>query len=253
MKKSLSKVSILLFICFLFSPTTFYAKAEQTKNYYRVIKEDAPFYESSSMQNILFFLEYTYYVNVIAEHGDLFQIEVFGDQNSPSFIGYTKKENLFKDDLAITNPYPSLSIKTCTSTVLYTDTHYLNKQVYLFAERNYTYYGKNYDNANNVLYLIGYEDKIGYVKESSVYPFIVENHPNKLTFLQVEEPKQEVPTVSPNQEIKDKSVFADENTLIKVGIICSLIVAGGIGLYVVTRKKEVKPKHTNYYDENEYE
>lgn len=252
MKTVLCKTIFLFLTIILIVPNTFFAKAQSSKNYYRVITEDANFYESSSMQSTLFYLQYTYYVNVIAEVGELYQIEVYGGENSPSFIGYTKKENLYKDDFEITSPYPNASVKTCCSTILYNDTNYLNKQVYLFPERSFTYYGKNYDSVGNVLYLIGYEDKVGYVKESSLYPFSIDNHPNELTFLK-KEPVEQVNGADTEIVEDNTKPKTDENTLLKVGIICSLIVAGGLGLYVVLRKKEHPQRKVSYYDENEYE
>lgn len=239
MKKLLSIIMIFILI----APSNILVYGQE--NYFRVIKENAYLYETPSKQNILFQLPYSYYVKVLQEKGDLYQIEIYGEENTPSFFGYTEKENLFQDDLEVISPYPVETVKTCISTIMYSDAECKEKQNYIFPEKTLNYYGE-ITVAEETVYLIGYGERIGYVKKNDLYPFTLPLHSNPLTFLKKEEVEETISTAIEEQQ-------NNEESLLSLSIICCLIVAGIIGIYVAVRKKD-KPKRTiNYYDENDYE
>ncbi|MBQ0099512.1 MAG: hypothetical protein KBS91_03080, partial [Firmicutes bacterium] len=204
-------------------------------------------YETQDKSTVLFILPYTYYVNVLGEKGNLYKVEIYGEGSSPSFLGYTEKENLMLETMEVISPYPKLQITTSASTILYSDCYCTDKLNYIFPDRKLTYYGSIENIDGSLSYLISYNDKLGYVKESAVYPFSIPNHPNPLTFIKEEENTE---TISNNLE--EKTNYSN-NDLLKIGIFCSLLVAGVLGLYIAFRKKEKKPKTVNYYDENDYE
>lgn len=238
---------IVLFLILIFLPLpNIHVKAESS-SYYRVIKENANFYETIDKSSVLFILPYTYYVKVLGEKGNLYKIEVYGEGSSPSFFGYTEKENLMLETMEVLSPYPNVQITTAMSTILYSDSYCTDKLNYIFPERNLTYYGSVENIDGSLSYLILYGDKLGYIKESAVYPFTFPNHPNPLTFLKEEENTETLAT-----DTEEKTNYSN-NDLIKIGIFCSLLVAGILGLYVALRKKDKKTKTVNYYDENEYE
>ncbi len=244
----MKRILYILLIIFLLFPKS-YVKAD-SGTYYRIIKEDAKLYETTSKKTVLFILPYTYYVKVLGEKGDLYKIEIYGEDSSPSFFGYTEKENLMLETLEVFNPYPNIEITTSNSTILYSDGKCTDKLNYIFPDRNLTYYGKVINNDMTTSYLVVYGEKLGYIKEDAVYPFTVSYHPNPLTFLVEEE--EEVQETVKKEENKEETNYSN-NDLLKIGIISCLIVAGVLGLYVALRKKEKKAKTVNYYDENEYE
>lgn len=244
----MKRIIIFLLLIFLFFPKA-YVHADGTE-YYRVIKENANLYESPSMTTVLFILPYTYYVNVIGEKGNLYKIEIYGEGSAPSFFGYTEKENLMLETMEVSSPYPKIQIMTSMSTVLYSDAFCTDKLNYIFPERKLTYFGSVYNDDGSLSYLICYGEKLGYIKENAVYPFSIPNHPNPLTF--IKEEKEEDNQEASSKDVTESTNYSN-NDLLKIGIFCSLLVAGVLGLYVAVRKKDKKTKTVNYYDENDYE
>jgi hypothetical protein len=154
---------------------------------------------------------------------------------------------LFEDGLSVTNPYLSKTITTATTCVLYADTSLRQSVQYLFKDRELTYYGVIKASDNTFLFCVGYNGKLGYVKEADVYPFTIENHPNELTFLTPETP---IETPTNNTSITNSQ---DNGFLsLRIIIIACLILAGLIALFVALGKHPQKSQ-TAFYDENEYE
>lgn len=214
--------------------------------YRRIITEQTPFYLDSEGKQFLFYLPYTYYVKILNTQGDYFHIECYGTGSTVALDGYVPKNMLYYDGLTVKNPYLEKVIKTANSTVLYQDINLTESIQYVFQDRELTYYGNAKSTDGNLLFCVCYNNKIGYVKETDVVPFTLENHPNELTFLNNNE--NQMPTPLEPKPSNNKNL-----TSLKTAIVACLLFAGITAIIVVSNKKTEKRVPTNYYDENDFE
>ena len=219
-----------------------YHKAFAEPIYARVITDDTPFYKNPTDQTPLFYLPYTYYVKVLSFEQEFSHVECYGDGNSVAIDGYVPTSFLYQDGLEVKNPYVVLKLTTLSTAILYEDTTLQTQSQYIFADRELYYYG-SFNTENGLIYYVGYNNRLGYIKESSVYPFSIPNHPNELTFLTPEQPDE------PSQPTTQNDEFFG----LKLTIILCLIFAGLIALFVALSKKTDKVSAISYYDENDYE
>jgi hypothetical protein len=216
-------------------------------SYLRVITEDTPFYKNVSDKEPLFFLPYTYYVQVIDSGKDFTHVEIDTHSGAPVIDGFVPTGLLFSDGLSVDKPYLSLSVKTATTALLFEDRELSTPLQYVFAERQMQYYGKYVNSDGFVIYYVNYNNRLGYVKEADIYPFSYQNHPNELTFIKPESPPIETPAPSlPN---------SDGNNLlvIKILIIACLLFSGIVALIFALRNKKESSSAVTFYDENDYE
>jgi hypothetical protein len=136
-----------------------------------------------------------------------------------------------------------LEITTANTAILYADSALTEPLQYLFADRELKYYGSIKVGEQNVYY-VSYNNRLGYVRESDVFPFSIANHPNELTFIIPEEP----PIVEQPQITEEQDFFT-----LKMVIIACLIFAGITALVVALNKKPNKSVAVGYYDDNDYE
>ncbi len=233
-------IVFIIFMCFgcYISPTLVYAQSE----YRRVINNNTPFYKSTLDEKPLFYLPYTYYVKVINQNNNFCHVEINGENGRTAIDGFVPTEQLFYDGQEVLSPYLNLYIKTVDTAVLYADTSLSSPIQYIFSERSLFYFGEQ-QSVNGKLFYVAYNDKLGYVKESDIFPFIINNHPNELTFItQPETNKNQTATQS-------NGVFSNLKTVI---IVC-LLLAGLVALFIATSNKNNVVKRTNYYEENDYE
>lgn len=243
MKRLIIMPLILMLILSSFLP--FYpvtVNSEPTK-YLRVITEDTAFYKTVNDTTPLFYLPYTYYVKPLKVEGLYTHVECYGLGGTAGLDGYVLTELLYDDKLPVINPYVVLELTTATTAVLYRDSNLQEPVQYLFAERKLKYYG-SLTKGEQIIYYCSYNNRLGYVRESDVYPFSIANHPNKLTFL---------PEAPPNEEIKTDTNSGKDLLTLKIAIILCLVFAGIVGLVVALNKKPTKAVAIGYYDENDYE
>ena len=107
------------------------------------------------------------------------------------------------------------------------------------------YYG-SLPTEEGILYYVGYNGKLGYVKESNIYPFSIPTHANQLTFLPSDK-------VEGEQEETTNNIVKDSAFSIRILIIGCLMFAGIVALFVVFKQRTAPTVRTGYYDENEYE
>ncbi len=217
--------------------------AKSNTTYARIITYDTPFYKNPLDTKPTFYLPYTYYVKVLNYQQNMAHVECYGDGNIIALDGFVPIDYLYNDGLEVVNPYVVLELTTVDTAILYEDSELSIQSQYLFANRKLNYYGQ-IKNGENILYYVSYNSKLGYVKESDVYPFSIPNHPNELTFLTPEipeEPMEETPSNS-------QDFFG-----IKIAVIICLLFAGLIGLFVALSVKREKQIATTFYDENDYE
>ena len=229
----------LVFFLFNLSPTLT-VNAEPV--YMRVITEQTPFYKNENDSLPLFYLPYTYYVKVLSTNKDLTHVECYGLGDTACIDGFVPTDYLYKDYQKVENPYVVLTITTVSTAVMYEDCNLTSAMQYVFPNRALCYYGA-LPHENGLIFYVSYNDKLGYVKESDVYPFSIPNHPNELTFLTPD---------TPTNEQNKPSAYKDASP-IKIAIILCIIVAGLIALFVVLGNKKDKTASTLFYDENDYE
>ncbi len=241
----MKKLILLLLIISLFfstSGTQMAFSEENSSEYLRVITDDTPFFSNVTDVEPLFFLPYTYYVKVISKNDAFTHVEVYGDDGFAAIDGYVPTEYLFHDNLKVLSPYLNLTVSTLQTAVMYGN-HQLTEPVqYVFAERHLRLYGF-YPTEHGVLYFVGYNSRLGYVKETDLFPFTVPNHPNELTFLT---PDVEPPTTP--TPIKDDDPFS-----LKAVIVLCLLFAGIVALFIALKGKPNTSAAASYYDENDYE
>ena len=242
MKKILIRLLAIIIIFVFISPFSLIMVSANGR-YLRVINDTTPFYKTIDETSPLFYLPYTYYVKPLSTNGNYTYVECYGNGGITALDGYVPTELLFEDGLNVINPYVVLELTTQTTSVLYNDASLFEPIQYLFAERQLKYYG--YLNVGEQrIYYVSYNDKLGYIKESDVYPFSIANHPNELTFL----PKDN-PEILPDEPTTNKG----QTFNLKVTITACLIFAGILALIIALKDKPAKKVAISYYDDNDYE
>lgn len=224
-----------------FAPPTKKVSAD-SGDYARVITEDAPFYVNLSDDTPLFYLPYTYYVKIISYADGFYHVNCYDSIGLTALDGYVPKDYLFFEEVDVPSPYVDLKLTTKDTAVLYSDNNLSSPLLYLFPGRRLTYYGKlNLDGTS--LLFVGYNDKLGYVKEQDVLPFLIPNHPNPLTFL-----PQEKPTESSSEKH-----ITNRNTALKIAVFACLILAGIIALSFALGKNKNRIYDSDEVTFNDYE
>lgn len=245
-----ANLSIIFSIIFAISPVTLSVSANT--DYRRIITEDTPFYSDASGTNLLFYLPYTYYVKVL-EQGEFYShVECFGTGSLIAIDGYVPTSKLFDDGLPVQNPYMEKEIITITTAVLYQDKSLTTPLQYLFSNRSLKYYGQLKSADGSLLFYVGYNNKLGYVQESTIAPFELPLHPNELTFISPESPPDSLEP-APEQTPQENQTNNSSLTTIRIVVISCLLLAGIIALLVAVKNNPNKRVQTGYYDENEYE
>ena len=225
-----------------------------TSQYLRVITDDTPFYQNPLDTSPTFFLPYTYYVKVIGTEGDFTHVECYGTNKMIAVDGYVPTTLLYDDGLPVSNPFVNVSITTVSTAVLYLDSEMTTPLQYVFSNRNLKYYGL-YKNGDEVLYFVEYNGKLGYISEDFVYPFAIANHPNELTFIQVDSPEEpnNTPSETPPTQNNTNEQPNEDFFSLKIIIIVCLLFAGIVALFIALKQSPKKPNSGRYYDENDYE
>ncbi len=245
MRKTVFIFAIILYFIFSTPTVKVFATYSTPSEYGRITTHETPFYADEYGNEFLFYLPYSYYVKIIDTNDRYAHVEYQGSISSPILDGYVPLDMLFFDGLTVISPYPNLTVTTAYSCVLYQDLSLENSAQYLFKDRKLGYYGQAISKDGVALFCVYYNNKIGYIKETEVYPFVIENHPNELTFLVPETPnEQENPSSLPTTKEYDG---------IKYAVIICLLLAGVIALLTVLNRKGQTLKPQIYYDENDYE
>lgn len=241
MKKIYSLIALIIILACNFFNYFNIINVYATSNYMRVINNETPFYQTPEDTKPLFYLPYTYYVKVLGQTDQFTHVEIHGNDGVLALDGYVPSHLLFADGLSVDKPYLSLDLITIQTAVLYSDQSLNTPSQYVFADRKLTYYGVlNTDNGN--IYYVGYNNRLGYVKESDILPFTISNHPNELTFIVEPTPPES------DVEMENNNDFFALKTII---IVC-LLFAGIIALFIALGKKNPAQKPI-YYEENDYE
>ena len=247
MKKFISLI-LVAYLCFFPLMTNNGSKAQADSSFMRVITEDTPFYKNVTDSAPLFYLPYTYYVKVLSENNGFIHVECLVNDGLIALDGYVPSGILYQDELDVTSPYLSLKITTATNGILYEDCNLSTPIRYVFKDRQMQYFG-HIKTSQGIVYYVGYNDVLGYVKEDAIMPFTINNHPNELTFLTPIEPE----TPPENQQNETPEPITEDFFELKIIIIVCLIFAGLIALFIALKQKPKTNVAASYYDDNDYE
>ncbi len=233
----------LLALSFIFGATSFNSTAySEEKLFARILSDDVGFYLDDTGNELIFFLPYTYYVEVLSLGEPYSHVRIYGNDFNPPMDGYVLSEKLFFDGTVPQNPYPKLNLYTVETTPLYSEIG-KGKVVYnVFKDRKLNFYGFALDENGNYYYFVSYNDYLGYVKESSLKEFNYTLHPNPL-------PQDEPPEDSEPIDTTPKK----DDSLIKGIIIACLIFASLLIIAVLIKPSKGKYDLNRYYDDNDYE
>ena len=239
---------VFLLLCIFQIFSTPFSSVKADEKFLRIVDSNTPFYTSITDTEPLFYLPYTYYVKVLSNDNAFVHVECRIDDLSPAIDGYVPKGLLFSDELTVVKPYVNVKIKTLSTAILFEESTLTTPLQYVFADRELTYFGCYVNKGGINLFYVSYNNRLGYIKESDVYPFAIENHPNELTFITPEEPSIENPnaTITPSNTEKDL-------LSIKIIIISCLVLGGVVALIFAFKAKPNRYSSCTVYDENEFE
>lgn len=246
MKKA---VITILLITFALTPSNSSTKAQaESVKYLRVIDTTTPFFSDQAGENLLFYLPYTYYVKVLETEASLTHVECYGSGETVQLDGYVPSDKLCDDGQSVESPYLAKTLKTINTTLLYQDCNLTQSIQYVFADRTLKYYGQLPASDGSICFYVSYNNKLGYIKETDVEPFTVENHPNELTFLKQESVDEPTP---PNEEKVEET--SKTETDLRIIIIACLMIAGFIAVAISIKNKPKKQDDSSYYEETDCE
>ena len=207
-------------------------KAKAYAVYGRVIEYDVGFYKDPQCSSLLFYLPYTYYVE-IAEKGEIVsRAELFsGNYDTPAIDGYVYTDELYFDDETPENPFYETTLRTATACGFYSDSVAQNLIRHIFENRTLKYYGYCYDSEGNYVYFADYNGELGYVKEESLVPFEFTPHPTPLPQPEEPPPPEETPTES-----------GGISTGLKIAIVVAIVLAAAVIIAF-----SVRPARKRYY------
>lgn len=243
MKKlvSLTAIAIAIFLTVSFNNLETFSStvyAEESSTYKRVVTTDTPFYLDQNKTQILFYLPYTYFVKVLEDLGELSHVECYGN-SLPKVDGYVPTNALLVWENTPQSPYPDLTLTTSKACNLYSD-NTLTKSIHLiFASRELSFIGAYYQTGQENVYMVYYNDYIGYVKESDLLPFEIPLHPEPM------------PSGEKEEGVEVSTPSFTSNAILRYAVIGCLLLAGIIALVFSLRKKN---KPTSVFDgEADYE
>lgn len=232
-------MAIFLTVCFnnyKNTPSTVYA--EELSTYKRVVTTDTPFYLDKDKTQILFYLPYTYFVNVLENLGELSHVECYGNY-LPKIDGFVPTDALLEWKTIPSSPYPNITLTTAKACNLYSDNSFSNSIHLVFANRELLFIGAYHQIGQENAYMVYYNNNIGFVKESDLLPFEIPLHPEPM------------PSGENEEGVEISTPTLTSNNLLRYAVIGCLLLAGIIALFFSLKKKN---KPTTVFDgEADYE
>ncbi|MBR2869981.1 MAG: hypothetical protein IKB98_01170 [Clostridia bacterium] len=214
------------------------AKAEQSV-YMRVVDSETPFYLDKSEGEPFFYLPCSYFVKILEEDENFYHVECFGEL-APAIDGFVPKDMLISIDYDVQSPYMQATVTTLSSCMLYADNDAKEGVYHIFPDRSLTLYGSYFEQGEENLYLVCYNDKLGFVKESYLKPFTMPTHPIPL------------PQNNSNQVVETSKKQSPSSNFdgLKTAIIICLSLAGVIALCLVVKRKKPSETATTFVDDD---
>lgn len=235
--------TLCVFICavlcaFVCLPISAFAAQETT--WVRVTKEGVNLFADENADKVLFVLEKSYYLQVLAEYDNMYRVTVMQNQvDFPTISGCVKKEQVEKcDEEPIAPYYPTVKVSvSCDSAqIKLSPTPSAETVITVTNTQKMAFYGRIY-HYDDEWYYVCFCGKFGYVSAESVSTPVINLHPTPLSQNVVapvnpddnpdgtdSNSKQEEPTRSAATEI----VLIVFVVLLAVGICLALFLPGNL-------------------------
>ena len=197
--KRLSRPALFTFYFLLFTLTVIFTSrlspltplAAEDIPYARVLKDNVCFYKSADERSALFYVPPTYYVKIIGESGDYFNVEYqYSNQYYTALFGYVKKSEV---NIAKTMPsypvYAGAVLRIVANSAEITEKAEDGSPAIASAlkEQEVSYYGRVYNGVNKTYYYyVKFYNIFGYVKSQSCSAADIANHPDPLINLETQ-------------------------------------------------------------------
>ena len=235
------------------SPLT--ASADAAAEWYRIEKENVLFYKSppDTADNVVFTLEYTYFVRPLSSSGAFFEVQLYENRNGfVKMTGYVRIADLEPYAKTPVPPlYPEVSLTVTASTTLKKTPSNSGEDIAaVFSGKTVMYYGRA---VAPDWYFVRADGDFGYLPASRLSPLSIPVHPVPL----VEEPETPVVTDPvPDPEPPEKDKFALEIVLILLICIPALIIVVLLFLprkNTPTKNERLRQAHRpKYLDDSAY-
>ena len=207
-----------------------------TADWARVLKDNVYLYKTSAVNEQLFALEKSYYVQIVRDLDSVLQVEIIPDDTDfIRIIGYVRKNEVsLCSTPPITPYYPAVKVNVRDSAVLKKfDNSTLVPVLAMFSNEQMQYYGKRVIDGVT-MYYVQYAGRFGYVEASEVSSPQVTLHPTPLPQTPAsttpstpsDDPVDNTPTesTSPTSEIL-LIVFV---VVLAVGLMLALFLPGNL-------------------------
>lgn len=230
MKKIILLLLVVVIGC---QPTTAYA--EELPQYVRITKEDTALYTNAVIGKITMNLQYSYYVKVLTQVGNFYQVELMS--NSPLFpkiTGYVVIDQVEQCSQTPIDPlYPEVAITVSagsasihlsplsTSYIVYTATN----------TQSMSYYGSVIVD-NTIWHYVYYSGQLGYVKSTVVTTPAISLHPTPV-YVQppiIDDPQQ------PTEDPPTTPTFSSTAEILLIVFVCLLSVGLVLALFLPHKK-----------------
>ncbi|MCM1289961.1 MAG: hypothetical protein NC132_04610 [Corallococcus sp.] len=227
--------AILCFCTFL--PTD--AFAAQDSVWVRITKEGVNLYADENAKKVLFVLEKSYYLEVLAEEGDMYRVTVMQNQvDFPTISGCVRKDQVKKCDEAPVAPYyptVKVSVESDSAQIKLSPTPSAETVITVTNTQKMAFYGEIY-HYDDVWYYVCFCGKFGYVSADSVSAPVISLHPTPLeqTVVGPVDPGNNGETNNKGESEQPKRNAAAEIVLIvfvvllAVGICLALFLPGNL-------------------------
>ncbi|MBR5900687.1 MAG: hypothetical protein IKZ38_04785 [Clostridia bacterium] len=236
----IKKPLILIFLFAIFTvsaPLPVYAEQVVNYDFMRVTDYDTAIYNQKDGLGFLFYLPYSYYVKVLEHQGEYAHVECYDHSLTPTIDGYVLISKLSECASPTVSPFLTQKITTIKTTTLYSNPECTFTERLIFPDRELGYYGKADIVNGEQVFFVCYLGQTGYVKESTISPFIVTDHPTPVN------PIAQAPTTE-----TPRQTTSDYKTL-KIAILISLLLAGIIGAFAVIKRKTASNTAVSVFDE----
>lgn len=240
-RKFIVIISLTLF-SFIFIPT--YKVKANTSEYARVLTDNAVIYEDQNLSEPLFTIPYSYYVKIEENLNGITKVS-YGDSsnNYPKIVGFINSEELTIVDYIPTNPYYVIKVSTDTADVLFNDVKQTSPYFNVPKNEVMYYYGE-IEYLDNLLCLVYYSKKLGFIDKTCLNPFTITLNPDSIPTIDndSEIDTQEKPTTSQN-------FLVNENLRLIIIIGISIISISVVYFLFKPQKNKISEEQNEFSNE----
>ena len=208
MLKVFCLTAVAIFLCVgIFLPANALAASDSdlmasgNVNWVRVTKDGVKLYANEDTNKVLFILEKTYYLSVIAETTDLYWVTVMQNQvDFPTISGCVKKDQVTvckTEPVAPYYPTVKVTVNADSTQIKLSPTPSSETIITVTNTQKMAYYGSTYYYDDEWYYVCFY-GKFGYVSAASVSMPVIAAHPTPLEQSVVAQPNDPSDTTPPS-------------------------------------------------------